>query len=107
MQSKKLLQDQAVVVNHTKQAITFSFSIDERVAGGLPDVEGGEQAIFESTPVYYVSAYRQIEEGQDLNMGIRVGDPIELKFEESNTYLVTVSEAGGRVTIGQPQPVQN
>ena len=99
--------DQVLVANNTKQSVTFSFSIDEKVAGGLSGVDGGEQAIFESTPVYYVSAYREIKEGQDLKMGIRVGDPVELQFKDSNTYSVTVSEEGGTITIGQPQPVGN
>ena len=101
-----LVSDQVLVMNNTNQPLTFSFGIDGKVAGGLSGVDGGEQAIFESTPTYYVSAYRQIKEGQELDMGIRVGDPVELQFTEGNTYSVTVSEAGGRVTIGQPQPVK-
>ena len=110
--SKKNVQllsvlDQVLVVNNTKQAATFSFSIDEKVAGGLSGVDGGEQAIFESTPVYYVSAYRDIKEGQDLKMEVRVGDPVELQFNDGHTYSVTVSEAEGTIKIGKPQPVQN
>ena len=101
------VEDQVMVANNTNQPVTISFGIDEKVAGGLSDVNGGEQAIFDSTPVYYVSAYRQIKEGQDLKMGIRVGDPVELQFNESNTYSVTVSEEGGKVILGQPQPVGN
>ena len=103
----KLLSDQVLVRNSTHQPLTFSFNIDGKVAGGLSGVDGGEQAIFESTPEYYVSAYREIKEGQELDMGIRVGDPVELQFKEGNTYSVTVSEEGGKVILGQPQPVKN
>ena len=73
----------------------------------MSGVDGGEQAIFESTPAYYVSAYRQIKEGQELDMGVRVRDPVELQFNDGHTYSVTVSEADGTIKIGQPQPVKN
>ena len=104
-QQVQLLPDQVIVVNNTRDPVTNSLSIDGKVAGGLSGVDGGEEAIFESTPVYYVSAYRDIQEGQDLDMGIRVGDPVALQFKSSNAYSVTVSEVGGKITIGQPQPV--